>query len=619
MRGKKIIELPKHVADKIAAGEVVDRPVSVVKELVENAIDAGANFIVVEIKQGGKSYIRVTDNGSGIAKEDAEVAFSRHATSKISEAKDLDNITTLGFRGEALASIAAVSCTELITKTENEKTGINLKITGGSIVQKSEIGCPDGTTLIISNLFFNTPARLKFLKQDSTEAGLIIDLVSKVSLAYPNIRFRMINNGNVIFSTSGNGSSYQNILNIYGAEIGGSLLKAEAENEIMQLEAYISPPSISKTTRKNQIFFVNGRYVKNHIIEKAVSNAYFERLFDGRYPIAFVFLKIRPDKLDVNIHPNKKEIRFDNEAEVQDWIEKSLKKVLNSVLAIPPIKSEDFFKFSYRETKIPCEENQVDIKSLQETRTAFQSSEQSAAIEQYIPELLTTSAVSDTCANESSVEQSGIYSDIASRDSAETMRRTEAPFDMLSLSVLGSVFGTYIIVCDSEQIYLIDQHAAHERIIYEELLTAFYNNQTETQRLLNPFIVEVSFSSKYEIANCLDFIEKIGFEIESFGVKSYIVKSIPAFMSINEAKCFLEDMMENIFINPDFKNRKNIEKLIASSCKKAIKANDNLDKLEIRHLIKKLALAQNPFSCPHGRPVFIKLSRTEIEKMFKRI
>lgn len=612
MQSKRIIELPKQVADKIAAGEVVDRPVSVVKELIENAIDAGASSIIVEIRKGGKTYIRITDNGSGIEKEDVEIAFNRHATSKIAQAKDLDHITTLGFRGEALASIAAVSHTELITKTENSQTGIRLKIVGGNIVEKSEIGCPEGTTLIISNLFFNTPARLKFLKQDSTEASLIIDLVSKVSLAYPNIKFRLINNGSIIFSTLGNGNSYQNILSIYSQEIGGNLIKVEEKDDNHKLEAYISPPEIHKSTKKNQIFFINGRYIKSNIIEKAVSNAYSEKLSEGRQPIVFLFLQIQPDKLDVNIHPNKKEVRFDNESEIQHWIEKALRKVLNSGSAIPEIKTDNFFKYEKPEEKNIIKAEQVNIKLLRETQTGYSPKTEHIESKPYPPKIISIPEITNR-EKESQLQQ------FVPEVRPQNEKITQTLFDMLSLTILGSVFSTYIAACDADQFYLIDQHAAHERILYEELLDAFNNSKPSVQRLLNPFIIEVSVTSKYEISDCLDFIAKMGFEIENFGIKSYIVKAVPVFMDIHDAKEFLEDLLENIFENPDFKDHKRIEKVISNSCKKAIKANDTLDRLEIKHLIEKLSKTNNPFSCPHGRPVFIKLSKKEIEKMFKRI
>ncbi|MBO4991527.1 MAG: DNA mismatch repair endonuclease MutL, partial [Firmicutes bacterium] len=337
----QIHALPKQVSDKIAAGEVVDRPLSIVKELMENSIDAGATAITVEIKNGGKSYIRVTDNGFGIPEDQVMLAFQRHATSKIETAEDLDTINTLGFRGEALASIAAVSSVEMITKPVAAKSGVKLRLQGGSLLNQTGTGCPDGTTIIVTNLFYNTPARLKFLKADNTESSLIIDFVSKMALAYPKLRIRMVNNGNILFHTPGGGQIYNNILTIYSKETGQKLLPVTADNGSMFLEGYISDPSYSKTNRKQQIFFVNGRYIQSKIMEKAVSLAYQDKLFEGRYPVTYLFLYVNPQTLDVNIHPNKKEVRFDDELAVLDFVHSTLRSHLNTKQAIPEVKAKE--------------------------------------------------------------------------------------------------------------------------------------------------------------------------------------------------------------------------------------------------------------------------------------
>ena len=335
---KKIAELPKQLADKIAAGEVVERPLSIVKELVENSIDAGSDFITVEIKNGGKSYIRVTDNGCGIPKEEVELAFKRHATSKIEKIRDLDSIETLGFRGEALSSIAAVSRTELITKSPEEPVGTSVINEGGNILSVSDTGCPDGMTIVVRDLFYNTPARLKFLKKDNTESSLIIDFISKIALAYPQIRVRLINNGNTLFTTPGRGDRFLAIATVYDPHTAEKMIRInDAEDDIFHLEGYISPPEHTRINRKNQIFFVNGRYVQSKVIERAVSDAYRQRLFEGRYPVVFLFLSVRPELLDVNIHPNKKEIRFDDEDRVSDFVTVAIKKGLNQKDAVGEI------------------------------------------------------------------------------------------------------------------------------------------------------------------------------------------------------------------------------------------------------------------------------------------
>ena len=322
--------LEKNVADKIAAGEVIERPISIVKELVENALDAGADSIVVEIKNGGKSYIRVTDNGCGIPCEEAETAFLRHATSKIDSVSDLDAIDTLGFRGEALASISAVTRTELVTKTADSKTGTRLVLHGGTVIVNEQTGCPDGTTIVVTDLFYNTPARLKFMKTDSAESGLIIDFISQMALAYKDVKFRLINNGRILFSTLGDGNRLNTILRVYSDVDARNMVPVSFSEGGLQIEGYISTPAFSKTTRGSQIYFVNGRVVSSKVIERGVTAGYKERLFEDRYPVVYLFLRVDPHTIDVNIHPNKREVRFDEEALVTDFISRAIRSALAS-------------------------------------------------------------------------------------------------------------------------------------------------------------------------------------------------------------------------------------------------------------------------------------------------
>ena len=320
--------LDKSVSDKIAAGEVIERPISIVKELVENALDAGADSVVIEIKNGGKSYIRITDNGCGIPCEEAETAFLRHATSKIETASDLDAVDTLGFRGEALASIAAVTRTELVTKTADSKTGVRLVLHGGSVIASEQTGCPDGTTIVVTDLFYNTPARLKFMKTDSAESGLIIDFISQMALAYKNVKFRLINNGKILFSTLGDGNRLNTILRVYNDVDARNMVPVSYSEGGLQIEGNISTPAFSKTTRGSQIYFVNGRVVSSKVIERGVTAGYKERLFEGRYPVVYLFLRVDPHTIDVNIHPNKREVRFDDEGAVTDFISRAIKNAL---------------------------------------------------------------------------------------------------------------------------------------------------------------------------------------------------------------------------------------------------------------------------------------------------
>lgn len=653
---RDIQELPRQVTEKIAAGEVVDRPVSIVKELLENAIDAGASSITVEIKNGGKTYIRVTDNGCGIPREQAELAFHRHATSKIRDAADLDHIETLGFRGEALASIAAVSCTELITKTAEADSGYKVCLKGGQTTQAGDTGCPDGTTLVVSDLFYNTPARMKFLKGDNTESSLIIDFVSKMALAYPAIRIRLINNGNILFSTPGKGDIYTNILTIYSKQIGEKLIRAEGEADNMRLIAYISPPQQSRTNRKHQIFFVNGRFVTSKLLTQAVTDAYAEKLFEGRYPAAFLFLSVLPEKLDVNIHPNKKEVRFDDEKEVQQFVCTALRRALSTEAAVPEIRSGDLppdsfphkdnergqNSFKNKEWKPETGENvEIDIKSFLSTRRrendkageqstapqhqaiiaeepgAYRSGREEPAAGSGPDGLMSLSDPENLMPLSGSEDAAAWYEDGTPVLAVEPP--AQIPFDIRRLVPTGVIFDTYITAVDETNFYLIDQHAAHERIFYERLLAEYACEQRHSQMLLTSFVVDMPFAVKNETADFLLCLEKLGYHMEEFGQKAYVVKEIPAGMELSEAEEFLKYFLDNISENFSLKEPKKLEKIIMRSCKSAVKSHDHLKPEEVQALLSDLSEMKNPFSCPHGRPTFIKLSRHEIEKLFKRV
>lgn len=603
LENKRIQKLSQQTSNKIAAGEVVDRPVSIIKELLENSIDAGSTSIIIEIKQGGKSYIRVTDDGKGILPEDVELAFERHATSKIIDAEDLNHITSLGFRGEALASIAAVSHTEIITKTRENKAGIQLKLDGGMVSYKKEIGCTDGTTIIISDLFYNTPARLKFLKQDATEANMIIDLVSKISLAFPFIKFRMINNSKILFSTTGTNDIYKNIISIYNKEIAHNLIKVSEVSEAYDLEAYISPPSETRTNKKYQIFFLNGRYIKSTLIDRAVNQSYKELIMEGRYPIVFVFLKVKPELVDVNIHPNKREVRFREENAIEAFINTSIMKALRSSVSIPSmptIKTERVFQEKSM-TPIIEKEEQVNIKSLSQTIDKTES-----------PIIQTKVAIKEPVKTPYVFNNKRVIEE-------KPVKVEEQSFNMTELQILGTVFGTYIAACDSENFYLIDQHAAHERVLYEQLLNDYYNQKISSQRLISPYIIDGSVSEVHNTLENIDFIRGLGYEIEEFGNNAFVIKAIPSMLELTESKYLLEELIENMIDEPVFSDKNAIEKIISRACKKAVKANDSLHHKEIISLIGLLSKTKNPYSCPHGRPVFIKLSEKDIEKMFKRI
>lgn len=595
--------LSKQVSDKIAAGEVVERPVSIMKELVENSIDAGATRIVVEIKNGGKSYLRVTDNGCGIPADQVVLAFQRHATSKIREAEDLDQIHTLGFRGEALTSIAAVSRTEIITKDPSEKSGSRVLIEGGDIIEQSTTGCPDGTTIVVRDLFYNTPARLKFLKPDSTESGLIIEFVSQMALAYPEIRFRMINNEQSLFSTQGNGNRLESIHTLYGRINGGKLLEVESTAYDYRLEGYISDPGEHRSNRKSQIFFVNGRVINNKIIERALDKAYTQRLFDGRHPIAYLFLEIPAEELDVNIHPNKREVRFHKETEIEAFIWNALARVLQQPDAIPGLtgsgsRQTESIKKQMDNPDKAQNHHQMDINILLSTLRDKQNIIAEESISKAVKEIPSTTLLEHL-------------------PDAEPLM--DHRFHPESLNALGIAFGTYIIATDEDTLYLIDQHAAHERILFEQILDQMNRHEKVRQTIMLPFTVRCSIAESSDAEDWLHVLSEMGYTLEPFGPSTYLVKEIPGFLTYEEAERFLSDFLDHVSDGLLFTDRKVLMKAASNACKAAVKGHEHLSNEEIDELLIRLSQCENPLSCPHGRPTFIRFPQSEIERKFRRI
>lgn len=585
--------LPPEISEKIAAGEVVDRPLSVVKELLENSIDGGADNIVVEIKNGGKNYIRVSDNGSGIKADQVENAFVRHGTSKIADLRDLDAISTLGFRGEALTSISAVSRLEMITKAEDEGVGSRILVEGGEKLERSPVGADSGTTVIVRDLFYNVPARIKFLKSDSAEAGLIIDFLSKMALAYPEISFRVINNQNLLFATDGRGILYDNLLKIYENQVVSSLLKVDYHDDSYELYGFISPPHVNRPGRSNQVNFVNGRSVKDRIMEEAIRSAYKERLETGRFPHTFLFLKVAPQSLDVNIHPNKLEIRHREEREVRDFLIKALNEALDTDKSFPTLPMKSEIDIVTREADIfakteesPVTTEQVDIKTLLSTKRA------------------------ETIATHENLEKPFERADDRIFEKADDYS-SKPKFLFSELTPLGSVFATYIIAISPEKMYLIDQHAAHERIIYEKFLKQYKSEDKVSQLLLAPLLIELSPEAIVRFKSWAKDLEAMGYMVEDFGGRTVLVKGIPGFMNVGEAEDFLR-------FYSDENTGENHEKTIAKACKAAIKANNLLNMEDMKNLLNELDLSENPYSCPHGRPTILSLTKGEIERLFKR-
>ena len=543
--------LEKKVADKIAAGEVVDRPLSVVKELVENAIDAGATSIVCEIQKGGKTYIRVTDNGSGIPEKDVETAFLRHATSKISSAEDLDHIGTLGFRGEALASIAAVARVEMITRTEEEKTGVRLTIEGGEIIHKEALGCEEGTTIIVSDLFYNTPARLKFIKSDGAESTLIVDFISRMALAYPQIKMRMVNNQNILFSTRGDGDLRRSIMTVGASGSSEGLLPVEWHDADLHLTGYVSGPGETRATRRNQIYFVNGRAIQNKTLEKAVDAAYKKRVFDGRHPIIYLFLELSPEKLDVNIHPNKREVRFHDEGSIGEFVKEALASALTTRDAlpqiqekvVPPSEGKKLSPQPFRTEKSPLPETQVNVKQILST---FR--EENKKIAEKAAEF----------------QRESLFSHLGK------------PFDFDQLSILGVIFDTYIMLQDEDTFYLVDQHAAHERIYFEKIMATYHREDAPRQEIMVPIVFDAHFHQD----DWKDALKRFGFSVREFGPHSFAVHGIPIFMDISGAEKFLLDFVDAVHEGTDFESRDVILSIATRACKQAVKGGDVLSSQE---------------------------------------
>ena len=588
--------LDSFVADKIAAGEVIERPVSAVKELVENSIDAGAGSIIVEIRGGGKSYIRVTDDGCGISFDEAETAFLRHATSKISGITDLDNIVSLGFRGEALASISAVSRLTMVTRTAEEISGVKLVLHGGRVVSKERTGCNTGTTVIVEDLFYNTPARRKFMKTDARESSAIVELIQQYAVCYSGIRFMMINNGMTLFTTSGDGDTISVVRSLYPSLARNGLLPVENGN----VKGFVSDPGSTMSTRKGQLFFVNGRLVSSAVIEKGLEEGYQGRVFSG-FPAAVLFIEAEPCDIDVNIHPGKQEIRFLRQDEVKNDIAEAVSKAVMTGAGVPKgfvniIESAPEKQFNF---DIPKKEDteQTSIREFLKSLESHDSHEEPEAAE--IPEITEP----DTVAEKEDVS----YAPVS----------VPAPFDFADLTLKGYVFNTYIIMQGKDELYIFDQHAAHERIFYEKFMRGYNNSAHSPQPVLTAFTINVSNDVYSMSGEWLGDLIRMGYDIEDFGDCTFIVRGIPPYMSLDEAEGFARGFAEAAG-EAGGSNKIVIDKLITKSCKSAVKAHDVLSEHEITGLMAELAKCGNPYSCPHGRPTFIKISSYDIERSFRR-
>ena len=611
--------LNQETIDKIAAGEVVERPCSVVKELVENAIDAGSTAITVEIKEGGISFIRITDNGCGIEREQVAVAFYRHSTSKIRSAEDLLTVKSLGFRGEALSSISAVARVELITKTYDELTGTRYVIEGSKELSNEEIGAPDGTTFIVKDLFYNVPARRKFLKTAQTEGSYISDMVEKLALSHPDISFKFINNNQTKLHTSGNGNRKDIIYHIFGREISSSLLEVKHECEYFKVEGFIGKPVITRGNRNYENYFINGRYVKSNILSRAIEEAYKSFLMQHQYPFTVLYFTFFSE-LDVNVHPTKMELRFDNNNEIYVELCDTIYAILSRKEMIPevPVDSTPAPKKIVHEYKEPIPEP-FENRRINEVRAAESRSVYGHSV---------TSAVKDYSAIEPAAKAPETSSACEPAQVVTGTQQTLGDYDKVFLtesskkqfSIIGQLFKTYWLIEFEDKLYIIDQHAAHEKVLYEKTMARLANKDFTSQRISPPIVMTLDARECEMLEKYRPQIEQFGYEVEHFGGKEYMISAIPDNLFNIDMKDLFIEMLDD-FSNSTGRQTPDIitEKVASMSCKAAVKGNDKLTLPEINKLIDELLSLDNPYNCPHGRPTIISMSKYEIEKKFKRI
>ncbi len=674
----RINVLDTNIANMIAAGEVVERPASVVKELVENSIDAGAKNVLIEIKNGGMSYIRITDDGHGIEPDDVVKAFLRHATSKIQKREDLDSIYTLGFRGEALASIAAVACVEIHTKTKANDMGKYVKIEGGKVVEETDMGCADGTTIIVKNLFYNTPARMKFLKKDSTETGYVSDVVNKMVLGNPSVAFKLINNGKNVIRSSGSGKLSDAVFSVYGNDYVKHMIGVNEDMDGIKVTGFIGDSTLVRGNRSFQIFYINGRNIQSKIMSSAVAEAFKNNVMQGKFPVCVLNVSIGTGLVDVNVHPTKMEVRFSDDRKMFSAVYGAVKTALASTRTVPQVE----FKKSAFEKTMPKEtyENakQLDINLLKDSFiktdvapkvTNTVKAENTSAPNTFKRPEPKISSVNGTFSYARNRYAEADDLDMISKpatssaniDNADTFSATEdvkpvledKPYiaennnekaddisavfektqeietdavtqestpDVPPYKVVGQVFDTYIIVQSGEEMILIDQHAAHERMYFEQFKKELHEGVFQPQLLLSPIVVDLSpieYSAAMENA---DLLSKLGFETDAFGESSIIIRALPYDMPEHEAKTLFEELVGDIASSKAVESIDRFEKALHTvACKKAIKGNRYLNTLEIEKLVKDVFEMGAINTCPHGRPISVSMTKYELEKQFKRI
>ena len=638
----KIQVLSEETIDKIAAGEVIERPSSIVKELVENAIDAGADAITIEIKEGGISFIRITDNGSGIAKDDVRNAFYRHATSKIKSVEEIEDIHSLGFRGEALSSIAAVAQVEMITKTQEELVGVRYVIEGAKEKEMEEVGVPTGTTIIIRNVFFNTPVRRKFLKSAITEASYINDVCEHLAMSKPNISFKFINSGQVKFHTSGDGDLKELIYRIYGKEIAKEIIPFKQGNKDIMIEGFLGKPTLNRSNRNYENYFVNGRYIKSTLVAKAVEEGYKAYLMQHKFPFFILNITVNTKMIDVNVHPTKMDVRFSNQDYFYDYLVSAVYGGLKVHEMIPEVllteeisQTQDVVseKKEQSYTPEPFETNRMEqfcvkedgikvpkFDEMQEKLNKLQEKMQNISMQKIVGienedknEKNANYHANIIKANEAIIVEKNVQMDlfedkILSKDAAK------------EYNILGQVFDTYWLIAYKDKLLIMDQHAAHEKIKYESMIKNMKEQNILTQSLNPPIVISLSGQEEGLLKKYQDVFLSMGFEIDEFGGNEIAIRSVPVELyGKNEKEMFLEIMdelsEETLRGTPEYV----YEKIASMSCKAAVKGNHAMSLPEAKQLIDQLLTLDNPYNCPHGRPTIITMSKYEIEKKFKRI
>lgn len=593
----RIAILDESVANQIAAGEVIERPASVVKELVENALDAGASQVEVELENGGLKLIRVTDNGIGMTREETVISLQRHATSKIRNADDLFSIHTLGFRGEALPSIASVSKMEIISRSQDSEVGVRLALDGGEVTDLCEFGTPQGTRISVASLFYNTPARLKFMKSQQTELGHILDLISRMALSHWTVSFQVVHEGRQVFSSQGSPQLFNAIVNVYGRAVAREMIPIQYEDNALKIHGYASRPSLSRANRAQQSLFVNGRYVRSRVLIRSLDDAYHTMLTVGRYPLCVAVVEIDPRLVDVNVHPTKVEVRFLHEWDVHDALLKSIRNALGGENLIPVVDSGNDSNSAYVSSATSLEQSkfrQVLENNLFPNKSSLQGN---------LPNVDEVSMAESP--NEGQDVPPGEIGAAA----------------LASIDLIGQLHNSYILAQTPDGMLLIDQHAAHERILLEKFLKRKMNGGIDSQGLLAPQPIQLNHREAISLEPYLPTLNTLGFQIEPFGGDCFLVRAVPALFGVKNPQDALRDVVDDLCeCSSSHRIEQEIEsETIKAVCKRAaIKAGDKMSYEEMKHLVADLLQAENPYTCAHGRPTMVLMSMGELLNRFKR-